>query len=186
MKKIFSMLLLVGALFATSCDSDDETTPDVDYVGEKYVGSIDAYVIPVVVGSQNVNVSIPAQDNVTIYFDVDDDVAQFTFAQTTFTGTTISTGYSDVTGMPKLDIVLPNIPMTAADTYYATDVTPKMLDGDTFSDATIQGINEVAITVDEQTNAITAVIECDLLISMGTMGEQSAVIELTYNGTKAE
>lgn len=186
MKKIFSMLLLVGALFATSCDKDEEEETPTGYVGELYTGKIAEYDI-----TGMGKITIPEQSDVKVYFDTDGTISQLTFAQTTFTGTTITVPYvGNVTGMPKCDIVIPEIDLdsseTTADTnvYKATDVTPKMLDGDTFSDATKQKIKSITVDESKTDDTIEAEVECDLLISMGGDTEYPVTITLNYTGTK--
>ncbi len=177
MKKIFAMMLLVGALFVSSCNKDDE----YGYVGNKYTG--DMTVTLKYMGS---SIPLETQSNVSFYFTSNTTDATVTLAQVSFTkglAAALSPFYTMESDpyMPSLDIVLPNIPYDAG-IYTASSITPCMLDYDPYDNTVIQSVTDVVAQYYSVTDAILVTFDCAVITE--AMNGAEITFSVSFTGTR--
>ncbi len=175
MKKLLYLALIAATTVGfTSCEKDDndddtqvEVTPDetVDYSGD-YSGDM-------VVSTYMYGISTVLSES--------EDVSYSTVINDSSITVTMN-GNQFVSSMPALDIVLPNIPEVAEDSYvyYIDTITPTTVDGEPYDTSILVSLDNVKVTVDVENNTIDISCECE--ISTSYMGDLVCYIE--YTGVK--
>ncbi|MFI3289609.1 MAG: hypothetical protein SNH55_04075 [Rikenellaceae bacterium] len=175
MKKLLYLALIAATTVGfISCEKDDndddpqvEVTPDesVDYSGD-YSGDM-------VVSKYMYDVSTVLSES--------EDVSYSTVINDSSITVTMN-GIQFVSSMPALDIVLPNIPEIADDSYvyYIDTVTPTTVDGEPYDTSILVSLDNVEITINTDDNTIDISYECT--ISTTSMGDLVCYVE--YTGVK--
>ncbi len=166
MKKLLYLALIVAtAIGFTSCSDDDveldeevvvPTVTEFDYLG----------LFTVTYGGMELN---------------SESGASFSTIETSSSISIKLNGISFVSGMPSLDIMLPNIPMTDNDdesyVYTANSITPTTFDGEPYDTTTLQSIDNVIVTKVDDLIAFTF----DCTVSTTSMGDMVCKVEYTGN-----
>ncbi|MFI3247678.1 MAG: hypothetical protein R3Y39_00920 [Rikenellaceae bacterium] len=163
-KLIYLALVLAVSVGFTSCeetnDDDDQIIVDPTVLFTDYLGDLDV---------SYMGTSMSAQSDVSYSTSTEEGSG---FMDITLN----SVCFMPTTGMPSLDIVLPNLELQSDGTYTADSVVPTALDGEPYDTSVLVGIDNVVATIVDDT--ITVTFDCS--VSTTYMGDLTC--QVTYEG----
>ncbi len=176
MKKLISMMMIAAAAtLVTSCDDTDDDITGT-FRGDKYLGTMTVMA--------QMGPGAPSefpQEDVTFYFDEENDMATVSMVEICFTE-----GMGLPADMPSLNIVLPDIPevKSVEDLYQAESVVATTPDEQPFPDTTIKSITNVNVRESDMyggKDSLTVSFDCTVSIDMGS-GKREVTFSVAYIG----